>query len=46
MGRQSMYAAFGDKPRLYLEALEQYQRESVGRQIPEMEDRENAAAWM
>jgi AcrR family transcriptional regulator len=38
MGRQSMYAAFGDKPRLYLAALEQYQRESVGGHIPEMED--------
>src|ERR1700722_16984595 len=29
IGRQSLYAAFGDKRRLYVQALEQYQRESV-----------------
>jgi TetR/AcrR family transcriptional repressor of nem operon len=29
IGRQSLYTAFGDKRRLYLEALERYQRESV-----------------
>ena len=28
IGRQSLYNAFGDKRRLYLEALERYQRES------------------
>ena len=29
IGRQSLYAAFGDKRRLYVEALERYQRDSV-----------------
>jgi TetR/AcrR family transcriptional repressor of nem operon len=29
IGRQSMYAAFGDKRRLYVEALERYQKDSV-----------------
>ncbi|HLZ83871.1 MAG TPA: TetR family transcriptional regulator [Caulobacteraceae bacterium] len=29
IGRQSMYDAFGGKPRLYREALERYQQESV-----------------
>ncbi|RAR57811.1 TetR family transcriptional regulator [Paraburkholderia unamae] len=29
IGRQSLYNAFGDKRRLYLEALERYQREST-----------------
>jgi TetR/AcrR family transcriptional regulator, transcriptional repressor for nem operon len=29
IGRQSLYAAFGDKRRLYVEALECYQRDSV-----------------
>jgi TetR/AcrR family transcriptional repressor of nem operon len=29
IGRQSMYDTFGDKHRLYLEALERYHRESV-----------------
>jgi len=29
IGRQSMYAAFGDKRRLYVEALERYQNDSV-----------------
>ncbi len=29
IGRQSLYAAFGDKWRLYVEALERYQQESV-----------------
>src|SRR5580698_5260853 len=28
IGRQSLYNAFGDKRKLYLEALERYQRES------------------
>src|SRR5580704_13804460 len=29
IGRQSLYNAFGDKRKLYLEALERYQREST-----------------
>jgi AcrR family transcriptional regulator len=29
IGRQSMYATFGDKRKLYVEALNRYQRESV-----------------
>ena len=29
IGRQSLYAAFGDKRRLYVEALDRYQRDSV-----------------
>jgi TetR/AcrR family transcriptional repressor of nem operon len=29
IGRQSLYNAFGDKRKLYLEALERYQKESV-----------------
>ena len=29
IGRQSLYAAFGDKRRLYVEALERYQQESI-----------------
>ena len=29
IGRQSLYAAFGDKRRLYVEALERYQQASV-----------------
>ena len=33
IGRQSMYDTFGDKHRLYLEALERYQRESVAANI-------------
>ena len=33
IGRQSMYDTFGDKHRLYLEALERYQRESVAENI-------------
>ena len=33
IGRQSMYDTFGDKHRLYLEALEKYQRESVAENI-------------
>jgi TetR/AcrR family transcriptional regulator, transcriptional repressor for nem operon len=33
IGRQSMYDTFGDKHRLYLEALERYQLESVARNI-------------
>jgi TetR/AcrR family transcriptional repressor of nem operon len=33
IGRQSMYDTFGDKHRLYLEALERYQRESVAGNI-------------
>jgi TetR/AcrR family transcriptional repressor of nem operon len=28
IGRQSVYNVFGDKRKLYLEALERYQRES------------------
>jgi TetR/AcrR family transcriptional repressor of nem operon len=30
IGRQSMYAAFGDKRTLYVESLERYQQDSVG----------------
>jgi TetR/AcrR family transcriptional repressor of nem operon len=33
IGRQSMYDTFGDKHRLYLEALERYQQESVAENI-------------
>jgi TetR/AcrR family transcriptional regulator, transcriptional repressor for nem operon len=33
IGRQSMYDTFGDKHRLYLEALERYQRESVAENV-------------
>jgi AcrR family transcriptional regulator len=33
IGRQSMYDTFGDKHRLYLEALERYQRESIAENI-------------
>src|SRR5882724_5481221 len=33
IGRQSMYDTFGDKRRLYVEALERYQRESVAGHI-------------
>ena len=33
IGRQSMYDTFGDKHRLYLEALEKYQRGSVAENI-------------
>src|SRR5258705_11306701 len=33
IGRQSMYDTFGDKHRLYVEALERYQRESVAENI-------------
>ena len=33
IGRQSMYDTFGDKHRLYLEALEKYQRERVAENI-------------
>src|SRR5260370_28051408 len=33
IGRQSMYDTFGDKHRLYLEALGRYQRESVAENI-------------
>jgi TetR/AcrR family transcriptional repressor of nem operon len=33
IGRQSMYDTFGDKHRLYLEALEKYQREGVAENI-------------
>lgn len=33
IGRQSMYDTFGDKHRLYLEALAKYQRESVTENI-------------
>ncbi len=29
IGRQSLYAAFGDKRRLYVEALERYQQQSI-----------------
>ena len=38
IGRQSLHNAFGDKRRLYLEALEAYQRttpEAVGRLLTE-----------
>jgi hypothetical protein len=33
IGRQSMYDTFGDKRRLYLEALEKYQRDSIAENI-------------
>src|SRR6202049_1003097 len=33
IGRQSLYNAFGDKRKLYLEALERYQRESPARNL-------------
>src|SRR5882672_12798887 len=33
IGRQSMYDTFGDKRRLYVEALERYQQESVAGHI-------------
>jgi len=33
IGRQSLYNAFGDKRKLYLEALERYQRESSARNL-------------
>ena len=33
IGRQSMYDTFGDKHRLYLEALERYQQESIAENI-------------
>jgi len=33
IGRQSLYDTFGDKHRLYLEALERYQRERVAENI-------------
>src|ERR1700733_9975004 len=33
IGRQSMYDTFGDKRRLYVEALERYQQESVARHL-------------
>jgi TetR/AcrR family transcriptional regulator, transcriptional repressor for nem operon len=33
IGRQSLYNAFGDKRKLYLEALERYQRESSARHL-------------
>lgn len=33
IGRQSLYGTFGDKHRLYLEALEKYQREGVAENI-------------
>jgi len=29
IGRQSLYNAFGDKRKLYLEALERYQRKAM-----------------
>jgi TetR/AcrR family transcriptional regulator, transcriptional repressor for nem operon len=33
IGRQSMYDTFGDKWRLYVEALERYQQESIAGNI-------------
>ena len=33
IGRQSMYDTFGDKHRLYLEALERYQQDSIAENI-------------
>jgi TetR/AcrR family transcriptional regulator, transcriptional repressor for nem operon len=33
IGRQSMYDTFGDKRRLYIEALERYQQESVAEHV-------------
>ena len=33
IGRQSMYDTFGDKRRLYVEALERYQRQFPGTSI-------------
>jgi AcrR family transcriptional regulator len=40
IGRQSLYNAFGDKRKLYLEALERYQRESTAAHL----ERLNSAA--
>ncbi|MGB8417433.1 TetR/AcrR family transcriptional regulator [Paraburkholderia sp.] len=40
IGRQSLYNAFGDKRKLYLEALERYQRESTAGHL----ERLNSAA--
>ena len=40
IGRQSLYNAFGDKRKLYLEALERYQRESIAAHL----DRLNGSA--
>jgi TetR/AcrR family transcriptional repressor of nem operon len=37
IGRQSLYNAFGDKRRLYLEAIERYQQQSVSRHIERLE---------
>jgi TetR/AcrR family transcriptional repressor of nem operon len=36
IGRQSMYDTFGDKRRLYVEALERYQRQSVSAHIDQL----------
>src|SRR5260370_24970957 len=33
IGRQSLYDTFGDKRRLFVEALERYQRESIARPL-------------
>lgn len=37
IGRQSMYDTFGDKRRLYLEALQRYNADSIGAFIRDME---------
>lgn len=44
IGRQSMYDTFGDKRRLYVEALERYQRESVSGHIKRLRSIESPLA--
>jgi AcrR family transcriptional regulator len=44
IGRQSMYDSFGDKRTLYLEALEQYQRNSVAARIAHLQSGKTALA--
>src|SRR5258708_36524729 len=44
IGRQSMYDTFGDKRRLYVEALERYQLESVAGHIKRLRSIESPLA--
>jgi TetR/AcrR family transcriptional regulator, transcriptional repressor for nem operon len=44
IGRQSLYDTFGDKRRLYLEALGRYHKVSVGNQIALLESEASALA--
>lgn len=37
IGRQSLYNAFGDKRKLYVEALERYQAKSIGRHLKNLD---------